>query len=94
MLKSYSNYLNEKIDTEYTIICDVDETHLMDVSGKNNVKDSIHNELGWIKNINLISVDKQQDGDYKLTVSADQGTDIRKEFSWLDQSGIFLKKVL
>lgn len=86
------------------IICNINEKYLIEISGKNNIEDALLNEFLSIKTINILNIDKIENGLYKILVDIDSNilylTDknnikdsVESEFKWLDQSGIILKNI-
>lgn len=103
MLKKYNNYLNESKNDMYEIECKIKEDYLLNISGQNNIKDAIKNEINWTDTMSLLEINKNGDT-YILEMSIDdsiiQDTDaldikeaIFYEFDWLKQSGIFIEKI-
>lgn len=105
MLQKYENYMNENLNNnEYTIKCKINKKYLLEISGQNNIKDAIKNELNWIDTITLKNVNEIDNDNYELLIVVNnkilEDTDahdiiegIFYEFSWLNESGIFIKKV-
>ena len=107
MLKNYNFYIKENNNnkTSYEIDCKIDENYLIEISGQININDAIRNEMGWINTIFINEINKIENGIYRLSVIVDNkiiyNTDahdimeaIFYEFSWLKDSGIFIKNII
>jgi hypothetical protein len=104
MLNTYKNYIKEN-KTNYQVICEINENYLKEISGQNNINIALQNELNFINTLNLEKIEKLENNIYKLIIKPEDNileitntndieTAIKKEFGWLNQSGIQIKNIL
>jgi len=103
MLK-YNSYLTENNSNTFNVECEINKDYLLEISGQNNILAAIENELNWTHNITVNNINKIKNNLYEIKITVDKkiidDTDandlteaIFYEFEWLNESGIFIKKV-
>lgn len=104
MLNTYRNYIKEN-KNNYQVICEINENYLKEISGQNIIDIALQNEINFINTLNLEKIEKLENNIYKLIIRTEDNileitnttdilTAIKKEFSWLNQSGIQIKNIL
>lgn len=104
MINKYIDYIKENSNNKFEVVCEINDDYLIKISGKKNINDAIYNELNYINTINLEKIIKIKDDVYKLILTVENDIlkntetnniekSIKREFNWLDQSGIRIKNI-